>query len=147
MTAKEQRNMTPVEIQTFLEKFQRAWASRNDADFVAIWNPDGQLIYPFANRIIKGKELPLLNAITKKQLPDLKWRMVDWTTRGNVVVVEWECSNQYGEHVVAWRGVDKITLMNGRITEEIVYADTGPLQAMRQGTVFPALISLPDPAT
>jgi hypothetical protein len=133
-----------VDIQTFLEKFQRAWASRNDADFVAIWNPDGQLIYPFANRIIKGSELPILNATTKKQLPNLTWRMLDWTTRGNVVVVEWESSHRYGERLLAWRGVDKITLRNGRILEEIVYADTAPFQAMRQGTSFPALISLPD---
>ena len=136
--------MRAADIQAFLEKFQRAWASRNDADFVAIWDPDGQLIYPFANRIIKGSELPLLNAITKKQLPDLKWRMVDWTTRGDVIVVEWESSNQYGERRLAWRGVDKITLVNGKIKEEIVYADTGPFQAMRQGKVFEALISLPD---
>jgi hypothetical protein len=137
--------MNQAQIETFLEKFQRAWASRNDADFVAIWNPDGQLVYPFANRIIKGTELPLLNAITKKQLPDLRWRMVDWTTRGNVIVVEWESSNLYGDRRLAWRGVDKITLEHGRIMEEIVYADTGPFQAMRQGTSFPALISLPDP--
>jgi hypothetical protein len=41
--------------------------------------------------------------------------------------------------------VDKITLVEGKILEEIVYADTGPFQAMRQGTVFPALISLPAP--
>ncbi len=70
--------------------------------------------------------------------------MVDWTTRGDVTVVEWESTNRYGDKVLAWRGVDKLTLRDGRIIEEVVYADTAPLQALRRGETFDALIAFPD---
>ena len=137
-------DMTEAEITSFVKRFERAWSSRRDEDFVAIWHAEGNLIYPFASRVIKGDELPLLNAITKANAPDLKWRMIDWTHRRNVVVVEWESSNVYGGTTVTWRGVDKLTLHEGKIAEEVVYADTAPFQAMRRGEKFPALIPFPD---
>ena len=135
--------LSRAQIGAFLTRFQKAWSSRDDADFAAIWKPDGRLVYPFANRTLQGRELPLLNAITKKQAPDLKWRMLGWTAQGHVVVVEWESANVYGGRLVTWRGVDKITLEDGRIAEEVVYADTAPFQAMRRGVKFDALIALP----
>ena len=136
--------MTEPDVVAFVTRFEKAWATRADADFEAIWHPEGQLIYPFASRTLKGSELPLLNGITKKNAPELRWRMLGWTARGNVVVVEWESSNRYGERLVTWRGVDKMTIVDGKIMEEVVYADTAPFQAMRRGEVFPALIPLPD---
>ncbi len=140
----ERQPLSRAQIGAFLTRFQKAWSSRDDADFAAIWKPDGRLVYPFANRTLQGRELPLLNAITKKQAPDLKWRMLGWTSQGQVVVVEWESANIYGGRLVTWRGVDKITLEDGRIAEEVVYADTAPFQAMRRGVKFDALIALPD---
>mgnify|MGYP005989730641 CR=1 FL=1 len=136
--------MTEADIQTFVTRFEQAWSSRRDEDFVAIWHPDDRLVYPFASRVIRGDELPLLNAITKQNAPDLKWKLVDWTYRKNTVVVEWESSNIYGGHEVVWRGVAKMTLRDGKIVEEVVYADTAPFQAMRRGETFPALIPFPD---
>jgi ketosteroid isomerase-like protein len=72
------------------------------------------------------------------------WKLVDWTSRDDVVVIEWESSNRYGEQVVVWRGVDKMTFRDGKIIEEIVYCDTAPLQALRRGMKFDALIQFPD---
>jgi SnoaL-like domain len=140
----KERTMNEAEVLVFVTRFEQAWTSRRDEDFVAIWHPDGNLVYPFASRIIKGRELPILNAITKQNAPNLTWKMLNWTHRGNVVVVEWESSNVYGEHVVTWRGVDKLTLRDGKIEEEVVYADTAPFHAMRRGEKFPALIPFPD---
>jgi len=136
--------MTDVEVQTFVDNFAAAWAARDGDAFLALWHPDGQLHYPFANRVIKGSEIGKLNDLTKTRAPDLTWKLVDWTGRNDVVVVEWESSNRYGEHVMVWRGVDKMTLRDGKIIEEIVYTDTAPLQALRLGMKFEALIPFPD---
>jgi hypothetical protein len=70
--------------------------------------------------------------------------MVDWTTRGDVIVIEWESTNRHGAEVLTFRGVDKLTLRGGRIIEEVVYADTAPHQALRRGERFEALITFPD---
>lgn len=142
----EARNMqmNEAEATQFIASFEKAWSSRDDEDFRAIWHPDGKLVYPFAGRTILGRELPLLNQITKANAPGLTWRMINWTSRHNVIVVEWESSNVYGARTVTWRGVDKITLENGRIREEVVYTDTAPFQAMRRGEIFAPLIPLPE---
>jgi ketosteroid isomerase-like protein len=136
--------MTDLEKQTFVDRFAAAWAAKDGAAFLALWHPEGQLHYPFANRVIRGDEIGMLNDLTKVNAPHLTWSLVGWTTRGEVVVIEWETSNRYGERLVTWRGVDKLTLRDGRIIEEVVYADTAPLQALRQGKRFDALIQLPN---
>jgi ketosteroid isomerase-like protein len=135
--------MTEAEIQNFVNRFAAAWAARDGDAFLALWRSDGLLHYPFADRPIRGDEIGQLNDATKANAPDLTWRLIDWTARGDVVVIEWECANKYGERVVTWRGVDKLTLRDGKIFEEIVYTDTAPLQALRRGVTFDPLIQLP----
>ena len=137
--------MTEQEAQAFVDRFAAAWAARDGAAFLALWHPDGQLHYPFASRILKGSEIGKLNDLQLAVAPHLTWTLLGWTSRGNVVVIEWESSNRYGERTRRWRGVDKMTLVDGKIAEEIVYADTAPLQALRQGRSFDALIQIPWP--
>ena len=143
-TSQGKTTMTETEKQIFVDRFAGAWAARDGQAFMALWHPEGKLHYPFASRIIKGSEIGKLNDLTKANAPDLTWKLIDWASRGDVVVIEWESSNRYGEHVVTWRGVDKLTLRDGKVIEEIVYADTAPLQAMRRGEKFDALIQFPD---
>jgi len=134
---------TDTDKADFVARFAAAWAARDPEQFLALWHPDGELHYPFADRVIYGREIGKLNALQNAQAPKLTWTLLGWTARGDVVVIEWESSNTYGDHVVTWRGVDKMTLKDGRIMEEIVYADTAPLQAMRQGKPFEPLMRLP----
>lgn len=136
--------MTEIEIQKFVDAFSDAWARRDGDAFLALWHPDGLLHYPFANRVIKGSELGMLTDIQNKGAPNLTWNLLGWTSRNNVVVIEWESSNRYGEQLITWRGVDRITLEGGKIREEVVYADTAPLQARRRGLTFEALLQLPN---
>ncbi|MGP0090020.1 MAG: nuclear transport factor 2 family protein [Xanthobacteraceae bacterium] len=135
--------MTEQEAQDFVDRFAAAWSARDGNAFLALWHPDGKLHYPFANRAVKGSEIGMLNDLQTANAPHLTWTLVSWWSLGNVLVIEWECSNRYGERILRWRGVDKLTLVDGRIVEEIVYADTAPLQALRQGRAFDALIQLP----
>ncbi|MDP3854165.1 nuclear transport factor 2 family protein [Phenylobacterium sp.] len=136
--------MNETDKQAFVDRFAAAWAAKDGQAFLALWHAEGKLHYPFASRIIGGHEIGKLNDLTKVNAPDLTWKLIDWTSRGDVVVIEWESSNRYGGRVVTWRGVDKLTLRDGKVIEEIVYSDTAPLQAMRRGVKFDALIQFPD---
>jgi hypothetical protein len=127
----------------FVEKFAQAWARREPALFEALWHPHGELIYPYANRRIAGHEIGKLNEMLRKSAPALTWVLLGWTSRDAVVVIEWRTSNMYGERRVEWSGVDRITLDQGKIIEEIVYADTAPLREIREGRSFEPLITLP----
>lgn len=136
--------MTDAEMQAFVDAFAAAWATRNGAAFLNLWHPDGVLRSPFVNRLVKGSELGMLNDLQKKSAPALVWKLISWSGHGNVVFIEWENTNRYGNQVMTWRGVDRITVEEGKIREEIVYADTAPLQARRRGLSLEALFQLPD---
>jgi len=136
--------MTALNAEDFVNRFAAAWAARDAGAFLALWHPEGRLHYPFASRVINGREIGKLNELTKINAPHLTWKLLDWTSRGNVIVIEWASSNRYGDRIVSWQGMDKLTVHDGKIIEEIVYTDTAPLQALRQGVKFDALIPFPE---
>jgi hypothetical protein len=136
--------MSEQQMHRFVQKFSDAWARRDAALFQALWHPHGVLIYPYANRPIAGREIGRLNELTNQSAPALTWTLLGWTWRDNVIVIEWRCTNVYGERRLEWSGVDRIRLEDDRIIEEIVYADTAPLREMREGRAFEPLLRLPD---
>lgn len=134
--------MTQAEAADFITRYVAARATGQAEPLQAMWSPDGALHYPFTDRIIGGHEIGALVEQTGAAAPDLKWSMLGWTHRDDVVVLEWRCSNRYGPHTVSWDGVDKFTLRDGLIVEEVVYTDTAPLQAMRRGLTLEPLMRL-----
>ena len=134
--------MTESQAQEFVEAFAGAWRARDPSAFARLWHSDGVLHWPFADRPIAGAEIGRLNRILAEQAPDLTWSLIDWTWRGDTIVIEWESSRTATAGTVAWRGVDKFTLRDGRIAEEVVYSDTAPLRALRRGEMLEALVVL-----
>ncbi len=129
--------MTDGEIQDFVTRFAAAWAARDSAAFLALWHPDGMLHTPLLDRPIAGKELGRLNEVQKEAAPDLVWQLLDWTARGDVVIIEWQSTRLMAGKRFDWRGVDKLRLRDGRIVEERVYTDTAPLRAARSSSSAP----------
>jgi ketosteroid isomerase-like protein len=134
--------MTDTDIQDFVISFAAAWAARDPAAFAALWHPDGVLHYPLLDRPIRGDELPRLNEVQNQAAPDLVWQLLDWTARGDVVIIEWQCSRVIDGRRLDWRGVDKFRLRDGRIAEERVYMDTAILRAAREGKAPEPLMRL-----
>ncbi|SDR61465.1 Ketosteroid isomerase-related protein [Rhizobiales bacterium GAS191] len=134
--------MTDAEAQDFVTRFAAAWAARDGEAFLALWHPEGVLHYPLTDRPIAGHELGRLNDMLQEQAPDVVWQLLDWTQRGDVVIVEWQSTRLAGGRRFDWRGVDKFRLKGGKIMEERVYMDTAPLRAARTGSVNEPLLRL-----
>jgi ketosteroid isomerase-like protein len=134
--------MTNTEIEDFVTRLAAAWAERDGEAFLSLWHPEGTLYYPYTDRPLKGSELGRLVQIQNETLPDLVWQLLDWTSRGDVIIVEWQCSRYISNKRFYWRGVDKLRLREGKIIEERVYADTAPLRALRTGAVLEPLTRL-----
>ncbi len=134
--------MTDAEIQDFVTRFAAAWAARDGEAFLALWHPDGVLHYPLADRPIAGSELGRLNDVQKEAAPDLVWQLLDWTSRGDVVIIEWQSTRIASGRRFDWRGVDKLRLKDGKIIEERVYMDTALLRAAQTGSAPEPLIRL-----
>jgi SnoaL-like domain len=105
-------------------------------------HPDGVLRTPLVDRPVAGSELGRLNEIQKEAAPDLVWQLLDWAQRGDVVIVEWQCTRLLAGQRFEWRGVDKFRLKEGKILEERVYMDTAPLRAARTGATLEPITRL-----
>jgi ketosteroid isomerase-like protein len=123
--------MTDAEIQDFVTRFATAWAARDGHAFLDLWHPEGTLNTPLVNRTIKGSELNRLLEAQKAAAPDFVWQLLDWTSRGDVVVIEWQTTRIVDGARFDWRGVDKFRIRDGKIIDERVYCDTAPLRALR----------------
>jgi ketosteroid isomerase-like protein len=125
--------MTDEEVQDFVTRFAAAWAARDGNAFLELWYPDGMLHTPLVDRPVKGSELPRLLEVQTAAAPDFVWQLLDWTSRGDVVVIEWQTTRNINGVRFEWRGVDKFRIEAGKIAEERVYSDTAPLRAFRSG--------------
>jgi ketosteroid isomerase-like protein len=126
-------SMTDSDVQNFVTRFAAAWAARDGDAFAALWHPEGVLHYPLVDRPLAGSEIRRLNDVQRQAAPDLVWQLLDWTSRGDVVIIEWQSTRVVDGKRVDWRGVDKLRLAGGKILEERVYMDTGPMRAARSG--------------
>jgi ketosteroid isomerase-like protein len=134
--------MTDIEIQDFVTRFAAAWAARDGEAFLALWHPEGWLHSPLYDRPVAGRELGRLTEMVRERAPDSVWQLLDWTARGDTVIVEWQNTRTAGGKRFDWRGVDKFRLRDGKIVEERVYTDTAPLRAVAKGERLDAIIPL-----
>jgi ketosteroid isomerase-like protein len=128
--------MTDLEITDFVTRFAAAWAARDGEAFLALWHPEGLLHTPLVGRAVKGSELARLMEVQKEAAPDFVWQLLDWTARGDVVIIEWQTTRIINGARFDWRGVDKFRIKEGKILEERVYTDTAPLRAARSGVAL-----------
>jgi ketosteroid isomerase-like protein len=134
--------MTNQDLQNFVTRFAAAWAARDGEAFLAMWHPEGRLYYPLVNRALAGSEIARLNEMQQEAVPDLVWQLLDWTSRGNTVIIEWQCTRGANGRRFEWRGIDKFQIEDGKILEERVYMDTAPLRAARTGTVLEPMLPM-----
>jgi ketosteroid isomerase-like protein len=134
--------MTGEEVQDFVTRFAAAWAARDGKAFLELWHPDGMLHTPLVNRPVAGNELARLLEVQTAAALDFVWQLLDWTSRGNVVIIEWQTTRNVNGVRFEWRGVDKFRIRDGRIAEERVYSDTAPLRAFRSGEKLEPITTL-----
>jgi ketosteroid isomerase-like protein len=128
--------VTDGEISDFVTRFAAAWAARDGEAFLALWHPEGLLHTPLVGRTVGESELARLMEVQKAAAPDFVWQLLDWTSRGDVAIIEWQTTRIINGARFDWRGVDKFRIRAGKILEERVYTDTAPLRAARSGTVL-----------
>ncbi len=90
------RPMTDAEIQEFVTRFAAAWAARDGKAFLDLWHPEGSLHTPLVGRRVAGNELDRLMEVQIAAAPDFVWQLLDWTSRGDVVIIEWQTTRNVG---------------------------------------------------
>jgi hypothetical protein len=130
-----------AEMAAFVAAYVRVRRARDSQALGELWDPDGVLRHPVLSGPIAGSQLAAYDEYTRERLPGLSWELLDWAASGAVLYLEWRCRAGAGESMLVFDGVDRITVRDGRIVEEIVYCDTYPLWAAREDSMRrPALI-------
>ena len=57
---------------------------------------------------VKGSELDRLMEVQTAAAPDFVWQLLDWTSRGDVVIVEWQTTRVINGARFDWRGVEQV---------------------------------------
>lgn len=133
--------MDDREAQTFVEAFQAAWDSKQPDTFVALWLPDGKMYHPvFGDRVLLGRDYPMR---TLAGQPDYEYQVEEWAQRGDRLLLQWRSKMTFGDKRLEFAGVDMFRLESGRIREERVFMDTGPIWAaldpsMDRGPLVPS---------
>ena len=82
--------MTDAEIQEFVTRFAAAWAARDGNAFLDLWHPEGLLHTPLVGRTRQGQRARPPDGGADAAAPDFVWQLLDWTSRGDVVIIEWQ---------------------------------------------------------
>src|SRR5258708_37803806 len=112
--------MTDAEIQDFVTRFAAAWAARDGNAFLDLWHPEGLLHTPMVGRAVRGSELNRLLEVQTAAAPDFIWQLLDWTSRGDGVIIEWQTTRNVNGARFEARGVDKCRISAGKIIEQRV---------------------------
>ncbi len=107
------------------------WAARDPEAFLALWHPDGILRRRSHDRPVTGKELGRLTELARETAPDHVWQLLDWTARGDVVIVEWQATRTPAASG-STGAASTVPPARRAIAEETVYLDTAALRAMRR---------------
>jgi hypothetical protein len=133
------------DFEDFVRRFQHAWDTFNESPdaYADLFHPDGRFWGPDLRRWARKDEVGELAAAMKEYVTDVKFTVVDWAARGEVVYIEYICTAMVnGEHL-EMPCIDRFTLRDNRAIEELVMFDSLMVweridPTMKRGALFGA---------
>lgn len=111
----------------FLARFADAWARPDLTKHRALWHPDVRLVQPMAPTA-EGADACLEQLAGIFQLiPDLRAEVHRGEVSAGQAFIEFTLCGTFAGRPIAWRAVDRFTLVDGLIIERVSYFDSFPL--------------------
>jgi ketosteroid isomerase-like protein len=107
--------------------FSERWNSLNPDSLRELMQPDTRhLILPISSPANQHGVVAHFREVLKL-LPDLSLKVLRWAPVGDTVIIEWVASATYASKPLEWRGIDRVSLLNGKAYEGQAYWDTRKL--------------------
>jgi predicted SnoaL-like aldol condensation-catalyzing enzyme len=104
--------------------FSDHWSSLNPDSLREMMQPDTRnLIPPMSSPANQDGVVAHFREVLKL-LPDLSLKVLRWAPVGDTVIIEWVASATYASKPLEWRGIDRVSLINGKTYEGQAYWDT-----------------------
>jgi limonene-1,2-epoxide hydrolase len=113
----------------FVERFERAWATSNVDELMALLTDDVVLVQPGVPSTTGKAAARDQFSRLLRMIPDLHVTVHRWAVREATVFIEFTLVGTFGGRELSWPAVDCFLLRNGLGAERISYFDPMPLFA------------------
>ena len=123
------------DIERFMRVYEEIWPSF-DADRLERFemvHPEARIDHSGMEHPIRGDEEPDYVRGIKTLLPDISLEMKNWAARGDVIFVEYAMAATVNGERVAWDGIGRFKLRDGRVIDAIGRWDPTKIQTALAG--------------
>lgn len=118
------------DVERFIQVYEEIWPSF-DADRLERFemvHPEATIDHSGMEKPIRGDEEPDYVRGIKALLPDISLEMRNWAVRENVIFVEYAMEANVAGKRVAWDGIGRFELRDGRVIDAIGRWDPSAIQ-------------------
>ena len=108
----------------WVERFAQEWQNPRPDRLADLMHPDTQNLIPPMTKPGNRQEIVEFFRTQLTRVPDFKLEVVRWAPTGDSVMIEWEATARIRETPLTWRGIDRVSLRDGRTYEGQVFWDT-----------------------
>ncbi len=119
------------DIDRFIQIYEEIWPSF-DADRLEKFemvHPEARIDHSGMEQPIRGDEEPDYVRGIKALMPDISLEARNWAGRGDVIFVEYAMVATVNDERIAWDGIGRFKLRDGRVIDAIGRWDPAPIQA------------------
>jgi SnoaL-like protein len=119
------------DVDRFMQVYEEIWP-HFDADRLERFemvHPEATIHHSGMERPIRGDEEPDYVRGIKALMPDISLEMRNWAARGDVVFVEYAMEATVNGKRLAWDGIGRFKLRDGRVIDAIGRWDPSGIQA------------------
>jgi ketosteroid isomerase-like protein len=116
-----------AQAEDWVRRFAARWENPNPDNLRDLMHPDTQNLIPPMKTPGDGEAVVAHFKGVVATLPGFSLRVLRWGAVADTVMVEWEGSATIAGEVIHWRGIDRISLRDGKTYEGQVYWDTRDL--------------------
>jgi SnoaL-like domain len=120
-----------TDVERFMQVYEEIWPDF-DADRLGKFemvHPEATIHHSGMERPIRGDEEPDYVMGIKALMPDISLETRNWAARGDVVFVEYAMEATVNGKRVAWDGIGRFVLRDGRVIDAIGRWDPAEIQA------------------
>jgi ketosteroid isomerase-like protein len=113
-----------AQAERFVAGFAANWAKPDPDALRELMHPDTRNLIPPMNEPGDREGVVAHFKGVLQMIPDLRLKIIRWAAAADTVMIEWEGAATVAGKPLQWRGVDRISLREGKTYESQVYWDT-----------------------
>lgn len=113
-----------AQAEDWVARFAASWAKPNAGDLRDLMHDDTRNLIPPMKEPGDREGVVAHFDEVLRMIPDFRLEVIRWAAMADTVMIEWQGSATVAGKALGWRGVDRISLRDGKTYEGQVYWDT-----------------------